>query len=161
MGAIIGWGMNTFCPERLRSLVAGGQGAKEDDPAKPNPEKERRIAAFRQGHAALIARREKAAGPKWRPEMRDRLLAADLDALIAALSLGEYVGLEEAARRAAVPCLVYAGENDPYYEHAKGTAEFTPGAAFVSLPGLDHGNTFLRSDLVLPHVLRFLASVEA
>ena len=34
-----------------------------------------------------------------------------------------------------------------------------PNVTFVSLPGLKHAETFFRSDLVLPHVMKFLASV--
>jgi hypothetical protein len=33
-----------------------------------------------------------------------------------------------------------------------------PRGAFVPLDGLDHVQTFFRSDLLLPHVRRFLAS---
>jgi hypothetical protein len=32
-----------------------------------------------------------------------------------------------------------------------------PRGAYVSLEGLDHVQTFFRSDLVLPHVREFLA----
>jgi hypothetical protein len=35
-----------------------------------------------------------------------------------------------------------------------------PNAAFVALDGLDHAQGLTRSDLVLPHVLEFLARVE-
>ena len=33
-------------------------------------------------------------------------------------------------------------------------------AAFFSLPGLDHNQSWTRSDLVLPHVKEFLARVS-
>jgi len=35
-----------------------------------------------------------------------------------------------------------------------------PNATFFSLPGLGHADTFFRSDLVLPHVIRFLQTVN-
>ena len=34
-----------------------------------------------------------------------------------------------------------------------------PNATFVTLPGLDHYQGWLRSDLVLPHVNKFLSAV--
>jgi pimeloyl-ACP methyl ester carboxylesterase len=63
-------------------------------------------------------------------------------------------------RSIAVPGLLYAGDVDPIYESARGSAEQMPRATFVSLPGLDHPQGFFRSDLVLPHVKRFLAEVS-
>ena len=35
-----------------------------------------------------------------------------------------------------------------------------PNVTFVSLPNFNHSETFFRSDLVLPHVRKFLASVS-
>ena len=54
------------------------------------------------------------------------------------------------------PCLIYAGDNDPIHSKAKYCAEIMPFADFVSLPGLNHGTGFTRSDLVLPLVMKFL-----
>ena len=161
MGGRIGWGMTKYCPGRLLSIIAGGSGSTEPAPSEPAPWRERRIALCREGHEALIAARHKAAGPRWTPEVQERLLAVDLEAWIALLSCREHVGLEDAARRIAVPCFMYAGECDEFYAFVQESAAFTSGAKFVSLPDLDHNSAIVRSDLVLPHVRRFLASAEA
>jgi hypothetical protein len=49
------------------------------------------------------------------------------------------------------PCLLYAGE--------RGAVKIIPHATFVSIPSLVHTEAFVRSDLILPHVKRFLSSV--
>jgi hypothetical protein len=38
--------------------------------------------------------------------------------------------------------------------------QLLPNATYVVLPGLDHGQSFLRSDIVLPHIKEFLAQVS-
>jgi pimeloyl-ACP methyl ester carboxylesterase len=69
-------------------------------------------------------------------------------------------GYEQALPTMAIPCLVYTGEADPVHPHAQGCVRQIPNATFVLFPGLDHMQTFLRSDLVLPHVTKFLAEVN-
>ena len=58
-----------------------------------------------------------------------------------------------------MPCLVYVGEADAFYEGAKECAKHIPGAAFVSFPGLNHGQVSQGSDVVLPHVTEFLRAI--
>jgi pimeloyl-ACP methyl ester carboxylesterase len=58
------------------------------------------------------------------------------------------------------PCLVYCGELDPYYTDAKKCTEYIPNAKFVSAPGLGHGATWERSDMMLPYIKEFLAQVS-
>ena len=57
-----------------------------------------------------------------------------------------------------MPCLLFAGENDPIYAENKECVPTMPKVTFFSLPGLGHADTFFRSDLVLPRVLQFLAT---
>jgi hypothetical protein len=52
------------------------------------------------------------------------------------------------------------GTEEPFVDLAKRTAAFLPRGAFVALPGLDHVQTFLRSDMVLPEVDRFLTASD-
>ena len=57
--------------------------------------------------------------------------------------------------------LLYAGEEDTYpHSTAKACAEIMQNALFVSLPGLDHMGAFRSRDQVLPHVLKFLESLD-
>jgi pimeloyl-ACP methyl ester carboxylesterase len=64
--------------------------------------------------------------------------------------------LEDVLPTMTMPCLLFAGENDPFYSGAKECAENMPNATFVSLPGLGHIEALYRSDLVLPHIAVFL-----
>jgi pimeloyl-ACP methyl ester carboxylesterase len=59
-----------------------------------------------------------------------------------------------------IPCLLFVGEDDPIYAENKKSAGTLPNVTFFSLPGLGHANAFFRSDLVLPRVTQFLASVN-
>lgn len=56
------------------------------------------------------------------------------------------------------PVMLLVGSEEPFVEQAQETARLLPHGAFVPLAGLDHVQTFFRSDLVLPHVRAFLAS---
>ena len=58
--------------------------------------------------------------------------------------------------------LLYVGESDGVFPHTevKEAASRLPNATFVSLPGLDHIQSIARSDLMLPHVKKFLAQVS-
>lgn len=159
MGGRIGFAMHRFFPTRLQSLIIAAAGLTEASPDKPNPGREQQIALMRQGHGAWLAYWEKACGPWWSPEMRNRLSASDLEAHIAQQGPQEPVGLEDTARTMALPCLVYAGERDPGYAGAKRAAEIIPGAVFVSFPGLGHVDVLGRKDLIVPHIRQFLAGL--
>ena len=60
--------------------------------------------------------------------------------------------------RMTMPCLLFAGEEDPAYAENKECIRFMPNVTFFSLPGLGHADAFFRSDLVLPCVTQFLAT---
>jgi hypothetical protein len=53
--------------------------------------------------------------------------------------------------------LLLAGEGDPRLAAIRRTADQIPAATLAELPGCGHLDTFLRADLTLPHVLRFLS----
>ena len=95
------------------------------------------------------------------PALKARLLASDGEAL-AASWLGRMggPGLEEVLPTMRMPCLLFVGEADDAYAGVKECVIHMPNVTFVSLPGLKHAETFYCSDLVLPHVLKFLASVS-
>jgi pimeloyl-ACP methyl ester carboxylesterase len=59
-----------------------------------------------------------------------------------------------------MPCLLYAGEADPLCPLVERCASELPDARFFSLPGLNHIQAAVRSDLVLPYVVEFLAKQE-
>ena len=63
--------------------------------------------------------------------------------------------MEDVLPGLTLPCLLYAGDKDPFFPKAQASAQLIPGATFVPLPGLGHSEAFIRSDLVLPHFERF------
>jgi pimeloyl-ACP methyl ester carboxylesterase len=58
------------------------------------------------------------------------------------------------------PVMLLVGTAEPFFAQARQTARLLPHGSFVPLKGLDHVQTFLRSDVVLPHVREFLARPE-
>jgi pimeloyl-ACP methyl ester carboxylesterase len=56
--------------------------------------------------------------------------------------------------------LLFAGEDDPVCSENRECVRSMPNLTFFSLPDLGHADAFLRSDLVLPHVTEFLATVS-
>ncbi len=91
---------------------------------------------------------------------RDRWLANDYEAINAAISSDWAPLTDEELTRISSTCLVYCGELDPYYPDAKKCVEFIVKARFISVPGLDHGATWARCDLMLPYIKEFLAQVS-
>jgi len=66
---------------------------------------------------------------------------------------------EEVLPKIKMPCLMFAGEQDPWFPVAKASAALIPDARFVALQGLDHGQVLQHTELVLPFVKEFLAGV--
>ncbi|MGH2617992.1 MAG: alpha/beta fold hydrolase [Thermomicrobiales bacterium] len=55
------------------------------------------------------------------------------------------------------PVVFLVGTEEPFVEQAREAATLLPKGSFVPLEGLDHVQTFFRSDLVLPQVRGFFA----
>jgi pimeloyl-ACP methyl ester carboxylesterase len=93
--------------------------------------------------------------PEW---MKERIRATAIEPLIAWRLARPHWTWDawEALPRIKTPTLFLVGElEDPDRETAQAAA-LMPDARCVFLPGLGHINAFLRSDLALPHALRFL-----
>ena len=82
------------------------------------------------------------------------LLASDTQALAAAAQ--DHESMEDVLPSMTMPCLLYVGEADSAFPKAQESAKQMPHVTFVSLPGLNHAEAFMRADLVLPHVTKFL-----
>ncbi len=154
-GGRVGLEFATLAPERAWSLIIGGSGPREQSPSNPHPVRK----LLEAGPEALVAA-FKQSGPV-SPEFMAQLLANDFEALIAILESGR-PSLEDDLPSMTMPFLVYIGESDalnPLTE-AKEYAKRLPNATFFSLTGLDHIQGVTRSDLVLPHVRKFLTQVS-
>lgn len=156
MGAMLGFGMALTAPERFAGWVLGGMHPYGDPTGRPNA----RVAPLRQGMKAYLVWIESTGQAAISPERRARMLAADAEALAdAAAATDGYRHQPEALACLTAPTLFYCGEADSLYDGARRAAGEVPDARWVSLPGLNHGQASARGDLVLPHVLPFLAAV--
>jgi pimeloyl-ACP methyl ester carboxylesterase len=140
--------------ERCLSLILGDDGAivlrAAGDPAARKT-------------IALVRRDIDAWADTWGnapPEVVERPRRNDPLALIANRALFERRGFAAALPQFDRPCLIYAGETDDVHAEARAAAAIVPRARFVSFPDLNHGLCFSRSDLVLPHIIAFLAEVD-
>jgi pimeloyl-ACP methyl ester carboxylesterase len=147
MGGRTGFAVAQHAPQCVRGLILGGAAADGRSRIGDGVR-----AAIRKGGAEGLAA---LSGPGMPPRHKARLLANDIRALEA--SRVDSLGFAAALPTMTMPCLVYAGTADPFYPLIKETVAEMPNVTFVDLPGLGHSETNVRSDLVVPHVVEFLA----
>lgn len=154
MGGWIGFGVALHAPERFHSLIIGGQ-----HPYAQSMDGLRQLIQYgvERGPEAFVAMWERDFGAL-SPEEKKRMLTYDFEALLAVAQ--DRQSLEAVLPTMTMPCLLFAGEMDGVYPAAKKCAKHIPNVTFVTFPGLDHGEAIARSELVLPHVTKFLAAVN-
>ncbi len=172
MGGRVGFRIPVHAPNRFSYLILGGMGypitgteEKEDGNAiQTQRDLETAIKVAPDKPMEFIAAvREKRTGVTLSPDRKAILLANDaLVFLVYVRASQSIVNLKagEVLPNIGVPCLLFAGEGDPWFSTAQKSADLIPGARFVSLPELDHVEAFQRSDLVLPHVKEFLSGMS-
>lgn len=152
MGGSVGFALATRAPDRFSSLIIGAA----DDATLPG-----------QGFAELLAEGAAALVAIWEQQgqlsagLRQRLLANDLEALTALVNRPrpDENQLTDAFRKAAMPRMLIAGELDPGFADIAELAASMPEVRFVSLPGLNHYESFRCADVALPHLITFLDDV--
>jgi pimeloyl-ACP methyl ester carboxylesterase len=153
LGGWIGLGLAKYAPERIHSLIIGG--------AQPYGQS---MELYRQGLTGgiegWIAVVEKMLGSPVTPETKERLLSNDVEALSASVA-DDRPNISGILPTLTIPCLLYAGEADPLCPLVERCALEVPNGRFFSLPGLNHIQGAVRSDVVLPQVVEFLAKTEA
>jgi pimeloyl-ACP methyl ester carboxylesterase len=150
MGGRIGFGLAKHAPERVGTLVIGGMHAYERRLSPPA----RLDGTDPDAFIASLLERWGIDPAALSSGARKELFANDCQALAAAQR--DEPSMEEMLPGMAMPCLLYAGEKDPYYSGAQACAKVIPNAVFVGLRGLDHGSAFRRAVLILPRVMEFL-----
>jgi pimeloyl-ACP methyl ester carboxylesterase len=92
------------------------------------------------------------------PEDRDHFLNQDAEARIAGLSamISGPVFTDQDLAQVKTPCLIYCGDQDPFYPGAKEAAGHIPGAIFLGLPGLNHITAITQRNLVLSQIMVFM-----
>jgi len=151
LGGWIGFGMAKHAPERVRSLIIGGM-----HPYARSADLLAQIDVT--DPEAFLAAFEARLGERFTPEWKARMLANDLRALQASLQARPSV--EEVLPTMTMPCLLYAGDADAYAPRVQECAQHLANVTLVSLPGLTHSQAYARSELVLPHILKFLHQVD-
>jgi pimeloyl-ACP methyl ester carboxylesterase len=107
------------------------------------------VAGYEQRHGALP------------DDARQRWLENDGEALAACVTtmISESDGSQVAdLPEITAPVMFLVGSEEPFVDLARQAADLLPNGTFVPLAGLDHVQTFFRSDILLPHVKRFLAA---
>jgi pimeloyl-ACP methyl ester carboxylesterase len=155
MGGWIGFGLAKYVPEHFSSFIIGGQHAQARSFERRRQQVRRGIE---QGIEGFVASVEATYGAIW-PGFKARLLAADLEAELARSQ--DVPSLEEVLPTMTMPCLLYAGEADTNYPGVKECLKHISNVTFFSFPGLNHPETFVQSNLVLPHITKFLATVPS
>ena len=151
MGARVGYELAATAPARVAALVAsGGVEGPDDDPAAWHET----AAAVRSGGLRSIL--GDAPSPAW---LLDHLCETDDE--VFARSCEDFAGWSPwpLLPRIGAPVLIVAGEHEA--DHIEAAVAALPDGESVILPGLGHIDGWARSDLVLPHVRRFLAEALA
>jgi len=153
MGGWIGFGMARHAPTRVGKLVIGGASPYPFPPGMEDPY----IPPLERGAPALL----EFFPDLLNPALEARMLTNDMQALIACRRT-RFVspGFADQLSHMHIPCLLFAGDEDPVHAGAERAAGEMPDARFVSIPGKQHIPTFFTSSLVLPHVTAFLADAE-
>jgi pimeloyl-ACP methyl ester carboxylesterase len=147
MGGWIGFGMARYAAHRLNSLVIGGAHPYETD-------NEQVRELLRVGLEAWLATIENRG--IYSPAALARMRKNDAKALLAVMQ--DRPDISNILPGMTMPCLLYAGSGDNRHELVERCAKEIANAAFVTLPGLDHLQVILRSDIVVPHVNQFLSA---
>jgi pimeloyl-ACP methyl ester carboxylesterase len=153
MGGRIGFAIARHAPQRVQFLIIGGGSPYPQSQAGPD----RMLEALKQGVEAIPS----IWGVPLPPAVKARLVKNDVEAMIACRTKGlQRPGFAEILPMMTMPCLLFAGEDDPVCAENRECVRSMPNVTFFSLPDLGHADAFLRSDLVLPHVMEFLATVS-
>jgi pimeloyl-ACP methyl ester carboxylesterase len=149
MGARVALGVVALCPDRVRSVVAGGTHpyAESLQPCR------RRLQAGFDVHEPMV--RSLAARRAHEVNPGD---ANDVEALAASVA-DDRPDISDLISGSGVPILLYMGEKDPRLPLASAFADQYP-AALVTLPRLDHYETLAACAAAMPHILRFLDRPE-
>ena len=157
MSGRVGFGSAKYAHERFSSFIIGGAHPYILD----QDELDADLQLLKKGMAAVIAMMEKALGSKMTPWLKATLAANDLEAIVAFFSAKHWrLSLEDALHNMTMPCLVFAGEADPLYSGARDCVKSIPNGTFISLPGFGHSGVMSQSNLLLPHITKFLSRVS-
>ncbi len=139
--------------KRMKSFIVAGIGARGQNPEFLH----NRIKNLEEGPEALVKSFDQFG--EISNKMRERLLQNDCEALIAILKTPwPYRG--DDLQYMKQPFLLLGGEFDPGFTTIEDASERLPDSTFIPLPGLNHMQTTIQIDKVLPHIKEFLSRVS-
>jgi pimeloyl-ACP methyl ester carboxylesterase len=159
-GGRLAFGVGEHAPERVLSLVAGGQ-----QPYAINPDGAlARVVAGAceatrsEGVGAFVEALESYWQIRFPEPERSGYLAQDGVALAAAAeAMLTQSAISDDLTKWRVPCLIYMGEGDlDFVEQARRAASEIPNASIFTLDALDHYGAHFEAERVAPAVLRHL-----
>jgi len=153
-----------YASSRICSVIMGGGIPYELKQTKTEEDETHKFShpmldMVEKGPEAWVALIEQG-GVKLPDKTRACWLRNDLKALLASQRAAWEWQRRDSLPRIDVPCLVYVGEADGSFRKANEAVKVMSESTFISIPGLNHIQGYLRSDLVLPHVKKFLAEVD-
>lgn len=159
-GGRLGFGIGEHAPERVLSLVIGGQQPYAIDPEGPLTRAvgEGIRASQKEGIEAFVRALETFSGIRFPEEQRSRYLKNDPFAIGAAWRAALEEGpVSEDLRAWRIPCLVFVGAGDvDFHDQAERATQEIPEAEFLSLDEHDHIGAHLEHERVFPALLRTL-----
>jgi len=161
-GGRLGFGIGEHVPDRVLSLVIGGQQPYAIDPDGPLAHAVTETLAESRREGSLepfVEALESFAGGRLPDSLRERWLDNDPVAIEAAWSAALAEGaISEDLRAWRIRCLIYVGRGDVDFEdQARHAASEIPRAEFISLEEPDHVSAHLAEvDPLLPAVVRTL-----
>ncbi len=160
MGGQIAFAIGKYHQKRVLSLVIGGMHVLQRTDLFSVYINER-IEWLKLGMENYIEKVEEELGTKFPHTIRTQLLENDKDALVANLtSARDFKGMEDILSELSLPILLYVGEKDELYAGVKKCYQILPNASFISLPGLDHIESFVKRNQILPQIIDFLKGVK-
>jgi pimeloyl-ACP methyl ester carboxylesterase len=155
MGGRIGFALAKYVPTRFPTLIMSGASPY----GAPRDIQDQFLRRLQQGAAAFLGLWEQEGTIS--PALKARILANDMEALSALWTtrMAERTSLEDVLPTMTQSCLLIAGTQDWSYKVIEECSQHIPQVTFIPLPDLNHLEGFCRSDLVLPHITQFLATL--
>ena len=152
-GGGIGFALAKFARNRFSSFILGGAAAGGGSAFPSASAGDVLLETIRKGPDALIG----IFGGSITTGLASRLRTNDSEALIACRQQRLVSsGHPDVPALISVPCLLYAGTADPIHDAARESASQIAGSQFVSVPDLNHVETMIKADVVLPKLRPFL-----
>jgi len=167
MGGSIGYQLAHHHPSRFSAYIIGGQAPYRSQSSGEEQLETTAQTMFRlgreEGPEAVIRFLEQWLGRPYLPEEKERIRRNDYTALSILWqqlhSSSEWDAPRDLLPRITVPCLLYAGDQDPTYAGVKDAATHISNAQFITLSGLRHSPAYNQSEYILPQVQQFLSRI--